>query len=91
MQFSVQPFFGSVWWIAGAAAVFVVLALRMRDPRLTRKQSLVMAAIRLAVLLIVCLALLRPGVTYSRQLGPTGKIAVLLGSSARRRVSPENR
>ena len=82
MQFSVQPFFGNVWWIAGAAAVFVVLALRMRDPRLTRKQALVMAAIRLAVLLIVCLALLRPGVTYSRQLGPTGKIAVLLDQSA---------
>ena len=83
MDWTLEPILGSYTLVICVAIALLALLLMIRESgRVTRGQSVVLWALRLAMCLVVLLVMLKPGITFTRQSTPRGTIAVMMDASA---------
>jgi uncharacterized membrane protein len=83
MDWSVNPIFGSFSIIILVSlALMILLILVHESGRLSRKQSIALWSMRLAMCLLLLLVLLKPGVTFTKQSTPGGTVAILMDESS---------
>ena len=83
MEWSLSPVFGS-YAIVGliAAGLFFVWFVMTDSQGLSLWQRTVLRALRLLMILVLLLAILKPGLSWTRQREPSGTVAVLMDKSS---------
>ncbi|MFN9852199.1 MAG: hypothetical protein ACK57P_10330, partial [Planctomycetota bacterium] len=83
IDFTLDPVFGSYALVALMAIGFAFLLFALRDTSpLAKWQVVALWGLRLTLCLLLILALLRPGLTFTRKQEPRGSVAVMLDASA---------
>jgi uncharacterized membrane protein len=83
IDLTLDPVFGSYALVALMAIGFAFLLFALRDASpLAKWQIASLWGLRLALCLLLILALLRPGLTFTRKQEPRGSVAVMLDASA---------
>ena len=83
IQVSNQPFFNLYVTIGVIVlAMLAAIVLLKERQQITRFQAFVLATIRIALILLIGLALLRPGITMTSETTPDGVVAVVADQSA---------
>lgn len=83
IDFTLDPVFGSYGLVALVAIGFVFLLFALRDSSpLSRWQRICLWSLRLALCAVLLIALMRPGLTFTKQQEPRGSVAVMLDASA---------
>ena len=83
MEWSLSPVFGS-YAIVGliAAGLFFVWFVMTDSQGLSLWQRTVLRALRLLMILVLLLAILKPGMSWTKQREPSGTVAVLMDKSS---------
>lgn len=83
IDFTLDPVFGSYALVALVALAFAFLLVAVRESSsVSRWRLLFLWFLRLALCLVLILALLRPGLTFTKKQEPRGSVAVMLDASA---------
>lgn len=83
IDWTLDPVFGSYLLVGGVCIAYLFLLFAVRDstPQAFGRRA-VLWSLRALLGLLLVLALLRPGITFTRQQEPRGSVAVLLDGSA---------
>jgi len=83
IDFTLDPVFGSYGLVALVAIAFAFLLFAVRDTSgASRFQRALLWLLRFALCLVLLFALLRPGLTFTKQQEPRGSVAVMLDASS---------
>lgn len=88
MDWSLSPVFGSFALVVavGFGLLFVLIVIR-DEAVLSRGQKAVLWMLRAALAMVLLLALLKPGLTFTRERPPRGTIAIMMDTSASMQLS----
>ncbi|MBU6239856.1 MAG: hypothetical protein KGQ51_18725, partial [Planctomycetes bacterium] len=83
IDFTLDPVFGSYGLVALVGIAFAFLLFAVRDTSgASRYQRAFLWLLRFALCLVLLFALLRPGLTFTKQQEPRGSVAVMLDASS---------
>jgi hypothetical protein len=88
MDWSLSPVFGSFALVVavGLGLLFVLIVIR-DEAALSRRQKSVLWMLRAALAVVLLVALLKPGLTFTRERSPRGTIAIMMDASASMQLS----
>ncbi|MCE2800557.1 MAG: hypothetical protein LW724_13545 [Planctomycetaceae bacterium] len=88
MEWTLSPVFGSYGLVSLIAIGLLFVWFFVMDMQgLTRVQKWILRIIRLLLILLLMLAILKPGVSWTKQREPEGTIAVLMDKSSSMQLS----
>ncbi len=83
IDWSLDPVFGSYALVALTVLAFLFILFAIRDSSsLSRGRRAILWGLRCALCIVMIIALLRPGLTFTRQREPRGSVAIMMDTSS---------